>query len=169
VQWFKSCRLKILILNFNRLPCSYYSFFAKVVFLKVFHPPNIYQNAKFHGPALTSASFASTSEVWTSAILKWLQIRYSKLWRRGYLQWHDLPTEFHKNLPVDLKDDSGDRHISLHFSFRKESRLIICLYTYIILISQVSRVAQSVIVSGYGLDDRPIDVRSPAGAKGFFL
>jgi hypothetical protein len=25
------------------------------------------------------------------------------------------------------------------------------------------------IVSGYGLDDRPIEVRSPAEAKGFFL
>jgi hypothetical protein len=30
----------------------------------------------------------------------------------------------------------------------------------------VSRVA---IVSGYGLDDRAIDVRSPAEAKGFFV
>jgi hypothetical protein len=30
-----------------------------------------------------------------------------------------------------------------------------------------SRVAQSVIVSGYGLDDRAIEVRSPAGAKDF--
>jgi hypothetical protein len=33
----------------------------------------------------------------------------------------------------------------------------------------VSRVAQSVsIVSGYGLDERAIGVRSPAEAKGFF-
>jgi hypothetical protein len=31
----------------------------------------------------------------------------------------------------------------------------------------VSRVGQS--VSGYGLDDRAIEVRSPAEAKGFFL
>jgi hypothetical protein len=33
---------------------------------------------------------------------------------------------------------------------------------------RVSRVAQSV-ESGYGLDDRVIEVRSPAEAKGFFL
>jgi hypothetical protein len=34
----------------------------------------------------------------------------------------------------------------------------------------MSRVAQSVyIVPGYGLDDRAIEVRSPAEAKGFFL
>jgi hypothetical protein len=30
----------------------------------------IYQHTKFHGPTLTGASFASTSEVWTSAILE---------------------------------------------------------------------------------------------------
>jgi len=30
-----------------------------------------------------------------------------KLWHRGHLQWHDLPTEFHKNLPTDLKVDKG--------------------------------------------------------------
>jgi hypothetical protein len=45
---------------------------------------------------LTGASFASTSEVWTSATLEWLKVQP---W--GYRHWHDLPTEFHKNLPVD--------------------------------------------------------------------
>jgi hypothetical protein len=29
----------------------------------------IYQYTEFHGPTLTGASFASTSEVWMSAIL----------------------------------------------------------------------------------------------------
>jgi hypothetical protein len=33
----------------------------------------------------------------------------------------------------------------------------------------VSRVSSVSIVSGYGLDDRAIEVRSPAAAKGFFL
>jgi hypothetical protein len=54
-----------------------------------------------------------------------------KLCRRGHLQWHDLPTDFLKNLPVGSKIDGWDRHtnrqdddlISLHFSFRKESTL----------------------------------------------
>jgi hypothetical protein len=32
-----------------------------------------------------------------------------------------------------------------------------------------SRVSSVSIVSDYGLDDRAIEVRSPAGAKGFFL
>jgi hypothetical protein len=34
-----------------------------MVFLKVVHPLKIYQYTKFHGPTLTGASFASTSEV----------------------------------------------------------------------------------------------------------
>jgi hypothetical protein len=47
---------------------------------------------------------------------------------RGHLQWHDLSTEFHKNLPIGSKvirgDRQTDRHdlISLTFLF-KESRL----------------------------------------------
>jgi hypothetical protein len=48
-----------------------------------------------------------------------------KLWIRGCLQWHDLSTEFHKNLPVGSEVDSGGQTyrqdgdvISLHFSFR---------------------------------------------------
>jgi hypothetical protein len=33
------------------------------VLLKVVHPLKVYQYTKFHGPTLTGASFASTSEV----------------------------------------------------------------------------------------------------------
>jgi hypothetical protein len=36
---------------------------TKIVLLKVVHPLKIYQYTKFHGPTLTGASFASTSEV----------------------------------------------------------------------------------------------------------
>jgi len=53
----------MLILKFNRPPCSYFSFFAKMVLLKVVHPLKIYQNTKFHGPTLTGTSFAPTSKV----------------------------------------------------------------------------------------------------------
>jgi hypothetical protein len=43
--------------------------------IEVVYPFKIYQHAKFHGPTFTDASFASTSEVWTSAILEWLKLR----------------------------------------------------------------------------------------------
>jgi hypothetical protein len=37
--------------------------FDKMVLLKVVNPLKSYQYTKFHGPTLTGASFASTSEV----------------------------------------------------------------------------------------------------------
>jgi hypothetical protein len=55
------------------------------------------------------------------------------LWLRGHLQWHDLPTEFHKISTNWFRSSraGGGRHthkqkgglISLRFAFRKESRL----------------------------------------------
>jgi hypothetical protein len=35
---------------------------TKIALLKVVHPLKVYHNAKFCGPMLTGASFASTSE-----------------------------------------------------------------------------------------------------------
>jgi hypothetical protein len=75
--------------------------------LKVVHPLNIYQHTKFHGPTFTGASFASTSEVSTSAILEWLKLPDYKLWLRDHLQWHVLPTEFRKNLQIRSKVTGG--------------------------------------------------------------
>jgi hypothetical protein len=49
-----------------------------MVYLTVVHPLKIYQYTKFHGPTLISASFASTSEVLTSAILELLKIGIKK-------------------------------------------------------------------------------------------
>jgi hypothetical protein len=43
-----------------------------------------------------------------------------KLWHRGYIQWHDVPVEFNKDLQRGSKVDTGDKHrqegdlISLH-------------------------------------------------------
>jgi hypothetical protein len=47
---FLSPCYEMLILNFNRPPCSHFSFFAEVVSLKVVHHMKIYQNTEFHGP-----------------------------------------------------------------------------------------------------------------------
>jgi hypothetical protein len=73
--------------------------------LKVVHPLKIYQNTKFHGLALTGVRFASTSKVWTFAVLEWLQLRHKNLRHRARLQWHDLPAEFYKYLQIGLKVD----------------------------------------------------------------
>jgi hypothetical protein len=51
-------------------------------------------------------------------------------YRTRHLQWNGLPTKFHTNLLIGTNGDGGGRHtdrggdlISLHFCFRKESRL----------------------------------------------
>jgi hypothetical protein len=57
-------------MNFNFHPHStlYFFFFTEVVLLKVVRHLKIHQHTKFHGPTSTGSSFASSSEVWTSAI-----------------------------------------------------------------------------------------------------
>jgi hypothetical protein len=45
-------KIKYEFLTFNHPPCSYFLILAKVVLLKVFHPPKICQNTKFYGPKL---------------------------------------------------------------------------------------------------------------------
>jgi hypothetical protein len=76
-------------------------------------------------PRLTGVDFAFTSEVWTSANLKRLKVRNKILQSRCHLQWHDLPAEFHENLPAGSKVISGDTQtdiqadlISLPFIFK---------------------------------------------------
>jgi hypothetical protein len=58
---------------------------------------------------LSGASFAFTSEVSTSATLEWLQLEHEKLWHRGHLQWHGLPTKIHKNLSIFSEVDGGNK------------------------------------------------------------
>jgi hypothetical protein len=57
-----------------------------------------------------------------------------KLWHRGHIQWHDVPSEIHTNLPVGPKIDRGTgRHadtqdcdlISLHCTFRNMKAMIV--------------------------------------------
>jgi hypothetical protein len=73
-SWVVSTKQTI---NFNIQTAAMFVFLAfdKMVLLKVVHPLKIYQYIKFHGPTLNGASFASTSEVWTSTILECLKIR----------------------------------------------------------------------------------------------
>jgi hypothetical protein len=95
-----------------------------MVLLNVVHPLKIYQCTKFHVLTLTGASFASISEVWTSAILQWLKVRDEKVRRQGHLQWHDLPTEFRKNLPIGSNVIRGTHRQTGDLTFLfKESRL----------------------------------------------
>jgi hypothetical protein len=63
-------------MNFNIQTAAMFVFFVfdKKVLLKVVHPLKIYRYKTFHGPTLTGASFASTSEVWTPVILEWLEV-----------------------------------------------------------------------------------------------
>jgi hypothetical protein len=58
-------------MNFNIQTAAIFAFFVfdKNGLVRIVHPLNIYQYTNLHGPTLTDASFASTSEVWTSAIL----------------------------------------------------------------------------------------------------
>jgi hypothetical protein len=46
--------------------------------------------------------------------------------------------------------------------------MLILSFFYVLVSAFVSRVAQSVL-SGYGLNDRAIEVRFPAEVRGFFL
>jgi hypothetical protein len=94
---------------FKFQPSAMFPFFvfAKVVSLKDVHPLKIYSSIKLHGPALTGASLASSSQVLTSVILDWLQLRHYKLRCRGNLQWHDFHTEFHKSLLIVSEVDWG--------------------------------------------------------------
>jgi hypothetical protein len=64
-------------MNFNIQAAAIFVYFilTKMVLLKVVHPLKIYQYTQFHGPTLTGSSFASTSDVWTSAIFEWLKVR----------------------------------------------------------------------------------------------
>jgi hypothetical protein len=66
-----------------------------------------------------------------------MKLRNYKMWRRGRLQWHHLPTKFHENPPIGSEVISGGRTdtqagdlLSLH-SFL-ESRLIIA-WTFLFL------------------------------------
>jgi hypothetical protein len=64
-------------MNFNIQLASMFVFFVfdKNGLIKIVHPLKIYQYTKFHFPTLTGASFAYTSDVWTSAIFEWLKVR----------------------------------------------------------------------------------------------
>jgi hypothetical protein len=57
-------------------PSTFVFFFIKIVLLKVNYPLKICHHTQFHGSTLTGASFATTSEVRTVAILEWLKLRY---------------------------------------------------------------------------------------------
>lgn len=80
---------------FNYHPYStFVYFFSKIVLLNTVHHLHFYKHAKFYGPTLNFATFAFTSKagVVEGTGLKCVASRS--------LQWHDLPTQFHKNLQI---------------------------------------------------------------------
>jgi hypothetical protein len=100
-----------------RIKHSHFSFFAKVVSLNVVRPLKSYQNIHFHASTLTHPpqKFERPSFGMVAATAL-------KLWLRGHLQYHNLLTEFHKNLPIGSEVGTGGQThrqrgdlISLHF------------------------------------------------------
>jgi hypothetical protein len=122
----------MLILNISLPPRSYFSFFTKMVLLKVVHPLKIYLNAKLHGPAFEWCKFSIHLRSLNVSHFGMVAATALKLRRRGHFQWRDLVPNFIKiyHLAQNLMGvgvrqahrQDGDL-ISLHFSFRKESRL----------------------------------------------
>jgi hypothetical protein len=73
-SWIVSTKQTI---NFNiQTPAMFVFFvFNKNGFIRSCSSFEDLSEKKIHGPTLTGASFSSTSEVWTSAILEWLKVR----------------------------------------------------------------------------------------------
>jgi hypothetical protein len=55
------------------------------------------QNTKCHGPTLNGASSVSISQVQTSSKVQGTGL---KVRRQGNLEWHEMLTEFNKNLLI---------------------------------------------------------------------
>jgi hypothetical protein len=87
-------------LTFNSPVRLYFLSLLLIFLLKVLHSLKIYHNTKCYDPTLTGASFVSTSEVWTPAILVWLKLQ---VWRSDHFQCHDIPTQFYRSLWICLK------------------------------------------------------------------
>jgi hypothetical protein len=75
VQRFMSCLFK-KNMNFNiQTAATFVFFFDKNGLIKSCSSFEDLSVSKFHGSTLTGASFASTSEVWRSAILECLKVQ----------------------------------------------------------------------------------------------
>jgi hypothetical protein len=98
---------KILILNFNRPPCSHFCFFAKSGLIKSCSSCEDLSEYKISWSCVDWCNFYIH--------LKSLNVRHFgmiaapalKLWLRGHLQWHDFFTAFHKNLLIGSEVDGG--------------------------------------------------------------
>jgi hypothetical protein len=115
-------------MNFNIQTAAMlaFLFLTKMVLLEVVHHLKIYQYTKFHVLTLTGASFASTSEVWTSAILEWrcgIKNYGVEVTFNGMTSLLNFIKIYHlvQKLLGGTDRQTGD-HISLTFLF-KESRL----------------------------------------------
>jgi hypothetical protein len=81
----------------------------------VFHKSGLIQSCSSSGdlPEYISWSYVDWCKFYIH--LRSLNVRHFKMvattalksWRRGHLQWHDLPTKFNENLPTGSEVDGG--------------------------------------------------------------
>jgi hypothetical protein len=84
-------------MNFNFQPPStfvfLFLFFAETVLLKAIHRLKIY-----HGPMLTGETCIHLRSL--NGCHFGMIVRDCKVWRRGCLQWHGLPTKYNKDVII---------------------------------------------------------------------
>jgi hypothetical protein len=120
----------LIILNINRPPCSYFPLFAKNVLIKSCSSSEDLSGYKMSWSYVDCCKFRIHLRSLNVHHFEMVAATSLKTWRLDHLQWHDLPTEFHKKSTNTFKSQlrrqthrqDGDL-ISLHFSFRMESRL----------------------------------------------
>jgi hypothetical protein len=114
------------ILTFSQSPCLYFWFFISGLTesCSSFEDLSAYKFSWSHVDWCKFCIHLSSLNIHHFGNVKAVGL---KLWCWDHLQWHDLPTKFHKNLLTGSKFVGGGRQesdlIGLLFPFGKENRL----------------------------------------------